>query len=187
MENIKCFSFFFFLRLMAPLWKLCANNMGLYNFPDSQPCFGSSQGTMVYMLDSNILVNLNSSHAIRFTFGLISLGKVWTPLSTPCFYNDGFGMKSPTKVHMLLKESERNLIKHREAFVQYSSKDESLKAQKALNTCVVGNTTILAEFVSECEATQLVEQSSTTMATPTSTSQWSQSSQITNPYLDMRI
>ena len=36
-------------------------------------------GIVPNMLDCNIIVNINSSHAITFTFCLIPLGKVWTP------------------------------------------------------------------------------------------------------------
>ena len=39
-----------------------------------------------------------------------------------------------------------------QALVRYQSKEEAFKAQKSLNTCVLGNTTIVAEFVSDNEA-----------------------------------
>ena len=45
-----------------------------------------------------------------------------------------------------------------QALVRYSNKEEAMKAQKSLNTCVLGNTTIIAEFVSESEAGRLLEQ-----------------------------
>ncbi|XP_064423671.1 trinucleotide repeat-containing gene 6C protein isoform X3 [Latimeria chalumnae] len=41
------------------------------------------------------------------------------------------------------------------AVVRYSSKEEAAKAQKSLHMCVLGNTTILAEFVSEEEVIRL--------------------------------
>ncbi|KAK3609647.1 hypothetical protein CHS0354_028852 [Potamilus streckersoni] len=61
-------------------------------------------------------------------------------------------------------------LNHGSALVQYSSKEEAIKAQKSLNTCVLGNTTIVAEFVSDYEAARLVENQSA-MSVP---SQWSQ-------------
>lgn len=44
------------------------------------------------------------------------------------------------------------------AIVCYSTKEEAIKAQASLNTCVLGNTTIMAEFASESEIRRLVEQ-----------------------------
>lgn len=35
------------------------------------------------------------------------------------------------------------------ALVRYSSKEEAFKAQRSLNTCVLGNTTILADFAND--------------------------------------
>ncbi|XP_041362960.1 trinucleotide repeat-containing gene 6C protein-like isoform X2 [Gigantopelta aegis] len=58
---------------------------------------------------------------------------------------------------------------HSQAVVCYCTKEEASKAQKALNTCVLGNTTILAEFVPESDAIRFMEQSNP--------SQWSQNSQ----------
>lgn len=92
------------------------------------------------------------------------------------FQIDGSTLKTLCQQHGPLQFFYLSL-NHGQALVRYSSKDEAVKAQKALNTCVLGNTTILAEFVSEREANHLVEQSSTTSAAPPSTSQWSQSSQ----------
>lgn len=62
-----------------------------------------------------------------------------------------------------------------QALVRYHSKEEAFKAQKSLNTCVLGNTTIVANFVSEAEATRFAEQS----AMAAQPSQWSQ--QHSNP------
>ncbi|XP_033827420.1 trinucleotide repeat-containing gene 6C protein-like isoform X1 [Periophthalmus magnuspinnatus] len=44
------------------------------------------------------------------------------------------------------------------AVVRYSSKDEAAKAQKSLHMCVLGNTTILAEFAGEEEVTRFFAQ-----------------------------
>ena len=57
-----------------------------------------------------------------------------------------------------------------QALVKYRAPEEAIKAQKSLNTCLLGNTTIVAEFVSEIEA-QRLEQQLSAMSGP---SQWSQ-------------
>uniref|UniRef100_A0A8C6T472 Trinucleotide repeat-containing gene 6C protein n=1 Tax=Neogobius melanostomus TaxID=47308 RepID=A0A8C6T472_9GOBI len=44
------------------------------------------------------------------------------------------------------------------ALVRYSSKDEAAKAQKSLHMCVLGNTTILAEFAGEEEVNRFFAQ-----------------------------
>uniref|UniRef100_A0A8C2EXV0 Trinucleotide repeat-containing gene 6C protein n=1 Tax=Cyprinus carpio TaxID=7962 RepID=A0A8C2EXV0_CYPCA len=44
------------------------------------------------------------------------------------------------------------------AVVRYSSKEEAAKAQKSLHMCVLGNTTILAEFAGEEEVTRFFAQ-----------------------------
>ncbi|XP_052069647.1 trinucleotide repeat-containing gene 6C protein-like isoform X1 [Mytilus californianus] len=59
-----------------------------------------------------------------------------------------------------------------QALVRYHSKEEAFKAQKSLNTCVLGNTTIVADFVSDNEAARFA-------MTAQSSSQW-QSQQPNN-------
>ncbi|KAM9746324.1 trinucleotide repeat-containing gene 6A protein-like isoform 3-T4 [Menidia menidia] len=49
-------------------------------------------------------------------------------------------------------------LPHGNAVVCYSSKDEAAKAQKSLHMCVLGNTTILAEFASEEEISRFFAQ-----------------------------
>ncbi|XP_024902783.1 trinucleotide repeat-containing gene 6C protein isoform X1 [Pteropus alecto] len=58
------------------------------------------------------------------------------------------------------------------AVVRYSSKDEAAKAQKSLHMCVLGNTTILAEFAGEEEVNRFLAQG---QALPP-TSSWQSSS-----------
>lgn len=58
-------------------------------------------------------------------------------------------------------------LPHGNAVVCYSSKDEAAKAQKSLHMCVLGNTTILAEFASEEEISRFFAQGQS-MATPSS-------------------
>lgn len=58
------------------------------------------------------------------------------------------------------------------AVVRYSSKEEAAKAQKSLHMCVLGNTTILAEFAGEEEVNRFLAQG---QALPP-TSSWQSSS-----------
>jgi len=58
-----------------------------------------------------------------------------------------------------------------EALVKYRTVEEAMKAQKALNHCLLGNTTIMAQCVPEAEATQYLEQQNSGM------NQWSGGSQ----------
>ncbi|KAJ8404225.1 hypothetical protein AAFF_G00339980, partial [Aldrovandia affinis] len=53
------------------------------------------------------------------------------------------------------------------AVVRYSSKEEAAKAQKSLHMCVLGNTTILAEFAGEEEVNRFFAQGQSLAATPT--------------------
>ena len=72
------------------------------------------------VLDYDIIhKQVNFNFVIRFTFGSISLRKVWTFLTPPhpnyglvpllFFYKDGFEIKWLTKVDMLLKKSNQLL------------------------------------------------------------------------------
>uniref|UniRef100_M3ZX25 Trinucleotide repeat-containing gene 6C protein n=1 Tax=Xiphophorus maculatus TaxID=8083 RepID=M3ZX25_XIPMA len=54
------------------------------------------------------------------------------------------------------------------AVVRYSSKDEAAKAQKSLHMCVLGNTTILAEFAGEEDVNRFFAQGQSLGATTTS-------------------
>ncbi|KAM4842948.1 trinucleotide repeat-containing gene 6C protein isoform 3-T3 [Thomomys bottae] len=65
------------------------------------------------------------------------------------------------------------------AVVRYSSKEEAAKAQKSLHMCVLGNTTILAEFASEEEVNRFLAQG---QALPP-TSSWQPSSGSGQPRL----
>ncbi|XP_006145778.1 trinucleotide repeat-containing gene 6C protein isoform X4 [Tupaia chinensis] len=65
------------------------------------------------------------------------------------------------------------------AVVRYSSKEEAAKAQKSLHMCVLGNTTILAEFAGEEEVNRFLAQG---QALPT-TSSWQSSGGTSQPRL----
>ncbi|MBN3306872.1 TNR6A protein, partial [Amia calva] len=57
-------------------------------------------------------------------------------------------------------------LPHGNAVVCYSSKEEAAKAQKSLHMCVLGNTTILAEFASEEEISRFFAQGQSMTASP---------------------
>uniref|UniRef100_A0A8C5GEQ3 TNRC6 PABC binding domain-containing protein n=1 Tax=Gouania willdenowi TaxID=441366 RepID=A0A8C5GEQ3_GOUWI len=70
------------------------------------------------------------------------------------------------------------------ALIRYSSKQEAAKAQSALHMCVLGNTTILAEFVSEEEVSRYIAHSQAGGAAIVSTSSGWQSLDSTGSSLD---
>lgn len=86
---------------------------------------------------------------------------------------DGSTLRTLCMQHGPLQYFYLNLA-HGQALVKYKSTEEAVKAQKSLNTCLLGNTTIVAEFVSELEAHRFVEQQSAMSSGP---SQWSQMGQ----------
>ncbi|XP_060584662.1 trinucleotide repeat-containing gene 6C protein-like isoform X2 [Ruditapes philippinarum] len=86
---------------------------------------------------------------------------------------DGSTLRTLCMQHGPLQYFYLNLA-HGQALVKYRSTEEAIKAQKSLNTCLLGNTTIVAEFVSEVEALRFVEQQSAMSSGP---SQWSQMGQ----------
>ncbi len=73
------------------------------------------------------------------------------------FQIDGSTMKTLCSQHGPLQAFYLNLH-YGQALVRYNTKEEAMKAQKSLNTCILGNTTIIAEFVSDHEAVRLLEQ-----------------------------
>lgn len=86
-----------------------------------------------------------------------------------CFLNqiDGSTLRTLCLQHGPLVTFHLNLTQGN-AVVRYSSKEEAAKAQKSLHMCVLGNTTILAEFAGEEEVNRFLAQG---QAVP-STSGW---------------
>ncbi|XP_052791061.1 protein Gawky-like isoform X2 [Mya arenaria] len=70
---------------------------------------------------------------------------------------DGSTLRTLCMQHGPLQQFYLNLNRG-EALVKYRSMDEASKAQKALNHCLLGNTTIMAQSVSEMDAMQYIEQ-----------------------------
>ena len=59
------------------------------------------------------------------------------------------------------------------ALVRYETKEEAIKAQKSLNTCLFGNTTIVAEFINDLEfQQQMADHSNTNSSNMTYTQQY---------------
>ncbi|XP_068192050.1 trinucleotide repeat-containing gene 6A protein-like isoform X2 [Antennarius striatus] len=79
---------------------------------------------------------------------------------------DGSTLRTLCLQHGPLMTFHLNLP-HGNAVVRYSSKDEAAKAQKSLHMCVLGNTTILAEFASDEEIKSFFAQGQS-MVTPSS-------------------
>lgn len=70
------------------------------------------------------------------------------------------------------------------ALVRYSTREEAAKAQGALNNCVLGNTTILADFANESDMQQFLQQSGhpgAATAAASVNSSWGQGSTSTAP------
>uniref|UniRef100_A0A8C3J5X2 TNRC6 PABC binding domain-containing protein n=1 Tax=Calidris pygmaea TaxID=425635 RepID=A0A8C3J5X2_9CHAR len=93
----------------------------------------------------------------------------------PCCQIDGSTLRTLCLQHGPLITFHLNLTQGN-AVVRYSSKEEAAKAQKSLHMCVLGNTTILAEFAGEEEVNRFLAQG---QALPP-TSSW-QSNTGTNP------
>nr|XP_040047405.1 trinucleotide repeat-containing gene 6B protein-like isoform X2 [Gasterosteus aculeatus aculeatus] len=82
--------------------------------------------------------------------GAASRGSCWLLLSNLTPQIDGSTLRTICMQHGPLLTFHLGLT-HGSALIRYSSRQEAAKAQGALHMCVLGNTTILAEFVSEEE------------------------------------
>ncbi|KAM7334644.1 hypothetical protein ACRRTK_007964 [Alexandromys fortis] len=101
---------------------------------------------------------------------------VFCPLLPPQI--DGSTLRTLCLQHGPLITFHLNLTQGN-AVVRYSSKEEAAKAQKSLHMCVLGNTTILAEFAGEEEVNRFLAQG---QALPP-TSSWQSSSGGSQPRL----
>ncbi|XP_042249930.1 trinucleotide repeat-containing gene 6B protein-like [Thunnus maccoyii] len=82
--------------------------------------------------------------------GVASRGSCWLLLSNLTPQIDGSTLRTICMQHGPLLTFHLGLTQG-SALIRYSSRQEAAKAQGALHMCVLGNTTILAEFVSEEE------------------------------------
>ncbi|KAJ3608353.1 hypothetical protein NHX12_025401 [Muraenolepis orangiensis] len=85
-------------------------------------------------------------------------GSCWLVLSNLTPQIDGSTLRTICMQHGPLLTFHLGLT-HGTALIRYSSKQEAAKAQNALHMCVLGNTTILAEFVSEEEVARYIAHS----------------------------
>uniref|UniRef100_A0A3B4BI39 Trinucleotide repeat-containing gene 6C protein n=1 Tax=Periophthalmus magnuspinnatus TaxID=409849 RepID=A0A3B4BI39_9GOBI len=86
----------------------------------------------------------------------LGLGQGWSSSYTTGI--DGSTLRTLCMQHGPLITFHLNLTQGN-AVVRYNSKDEAAKAQKSLHMCVLGNTTILAEFAGEEEVNRFFAQS----------------------------
>ncbi|MBN3305932.1 TNR6B protein, partial [Amia calva] len=80
-------------------------------------------------------------------------GSCWLVLNNLTPQIDGSTLRTICMQHGPLLTFHLSLTQG-SALIRYSSRQEAAKAQSALHMCVLGNTTILAEFVSEEEVTR---------------------------------
>uniref|UniRef100_A0AAY4ARM0 TNRC6 PABC binding domain-containing protein n=1 Tax=Denticeps clupeoides TaxID=299321 RepID=A0AAY4ARM0_9TELE len=93
-----------------------------------------------------------------------SRGSCWLLLSNLTPQIDGSTLRTICMQHGPLLTFHLSLNQG-SALIRYSSRQEAAKAQSALHMCVLGNTTILAEFVSEEEVTRYFAHSQAGAAT----------------------
>uniref|UniRef100_UPI00358DE666 trinucleotide repeat-containing gene 6C protein-like isoform X3 n=1 Tax=Myxine glutinosa TaxID=7769 RepID=UPI00358DE666 len=82
---------------------------------------------------------------------------------------DGSTLRTLCMQHGPLITFHLNLA-HGQALVCYSSRDEASKAQKSLHMCVLGNTTIVAEFASDDDINRFFAQASAATSWPPTSS-----------------
>ncbi|XP_056393141.1 trinucleotide repeat-containing gene 6A protein isoform X5 [Hyla sarda] len=101
------------------------------------------------------------------TWGDNSSGRItnWLVLKNLTPQIDGSTLRTLCMQHGPLITFHLNLP-HGTALVRYSSKEEVVKAQKSLHMCVLGNTTILAEFASEEEISRFFAQGQSMTPSP---------------------
>ncbi|XP_056153244.1 trinucleotide repeat-containing gene 6B protein isoform X2 [Lampris incognitus] len=87
-----------------------------------------------------------------------SRGSCWLVLSNLTPQIDGSTLRTICMQHGPLLTFHLGLTQGT-ALIRYSSKQEAAKAQSALHMCVLGNTTILAEFVSEEDVARYIAHS----------------------------
>uniref|UniRef100_A0A3B3VZ28 Trinucleotide repeat-containing gene 6C protein n=1 Tax=Poecilia latipinna TaxID=48699 RepID=A0A3B3VZ28_9TELE len=120
---------------------------GLTNTKPSSTWGGNSLG-LAQGWSSSYTTGTDSSigHTFSFLFFLIFPSQI-----------DGSTLRTLCMQHGPLITFHLNLTQGN-AVVRYSSKDEAAKAQKSLHMCVLGNTTILAEFAGEEEVNRFFAQ-----------------------------
>ncbi|XP_078201049.1 trinucleotide repeat-containing gene 6A protein isoform X29 [Callithrix jacchus] len=111
--------------------------------------------------------NSDARYTPGSSWGESSSGRItnWLVLKNLTPQIDGSTLRTLCMQHGPLITFHLNLP-HGNALVRYSSKEEVVKAQKSLHMCVLGNTTILAEFASEEEISRFFAQSQSLTPSP---------------------
>ncbi|XP_014345410.1 trinucleotide repeat-containing gene 6A protein isoform X2 [Latimeria chalumnae] len=111
--------------------------------------------------------NSDSRYTPGSSWGDNSSGRTtnWLVLKNLTPQIDGSTLRTLCLQHGPLITFHLNLP-HGNALVRYSSKEEAIKAQKSLHMCVLGNTTILAEFASEEEISRFFAQGQSLTPSP---------------------
>ncbi|XP_069065791.1 trinucleotide repeat-containing gene 6A protein isoform X2 [Pleurodeles waltl] len=111
--------------------------------------------------------NSDARYTPGSSWGESSSGRItnWLVLKNLTPQIDGSTLRTLCMQHGPLITFHLNLP-HGNALVRYSSKEEVVKAQKSLHMCVLGNTTILAEFASDEEISRFFAQGQSLTPSP---------------------
>ncbi|XP_041432908.1 trinucleotide repeat-containing gene 6C protein isoform X2 [Xenopus laevis] len=139
--------------LSHELWKVPRNTTA-----PSRPPPGLTNAKPSSAWSSNQL-GWTSSYSSGSTWSTDSSGRTssWLVLRNLTPQIDGSTLRTLCLQHGPLITFHLNLTQGN-AVVRYSSKEEATKAQKSLHMCVLGNTTILAEFAGEEEVNRFLAQ-----------------------------
>uniref|UniRef100_A0AAZ1WYJ4 Trinucleotide repeat containing 6C n=1 Tax=Oreochromis aureus TaxID=47969 RepID=A0AAZ1WYJ4_OREAU len=127
---------------------------GLTNTKPSSTWGGSSLGLGQ---DNTLLIRIVSIAGTTWSTDSSTRTSSWLVLRNLTPQIDGSTLRTLCMQHGPLITFHLNLTQGN-AVVRYSSKDEAAKAQKSLHMCVLGNTTILAEFAGEEEVNRFFAQ-----------------------------
>ncbi|XP_051571900.1 trinucleotide repeat-containing gene 6A protein-like isoform X2 [Myxocyprinus asiaticus] len=155
--------------LAHELWKVPLPSKGI-SAPSRLPPGLTGQKQPSSWDNSSLRLAGWGSSESRFTSGTSwgdsSSGRTnWLVLKNLTPQIDGSTLRTLCMQHGPLITFHLNLP-HGNAVVCYSSKEEAAKAQKSLHMCVLGNTTILAEFASEEEINSFFAQGQSMTASP---------------------
>ncbi|XP_053550853.1 trinucleotide repeat-containing gene 6A protein isoform X2 [Bombina bombina] len=158
--------------LAHELWKVPLPSKNI-SAPSRPPPGLTGQKPPLSTWDSNSLRlgggwgNSDSRYTPGSTWSDNSSGRItnWLVLKNLTPQIDGSTLRTLCMQHGPLITFHLNLP-HGTALVRYSSKEEVVKAQKSLHMCVLGNTTILAEFASEEEISRFFAQGQSMTPSP---------------------
>uniref|UniRef100_A0A3P9BCR3 Trinucleotide repeat containing adaptor 6Bb.2 n=1 Tax=Maylandia zebra TaxID=106582 RepID=A0A3P9BCR3_9CICH len=147
------------------LWKTSRNSSqlprpppGLTNQKQASPSPWGTGGPRLARSWGGGGINQESRFGQAWSDGAASRGSCWLLLSNLTPQIDGSTLRTICMQHGPLLTFHLGLTQG-SALIRYSTRQEAAKAQGALHMCVLGNTTILAEFVSEEEVARYVAHS----------------------------